>query len=147
MKTRGSIRSLAAAVVAISLTASSMASAAPAAISPLVALSAFGTAQSRASVCAAGAAAVAAAGTAVAAQGQPGCVLPVMDAAPPPLVSEAPPMAPMAPAAPYVVAAAAPNLLPLLAGLALFAGAFFLLDDEILGKGRGNGIQIDVSPI
>jgi hypothetical protein len=131
MKTPSSIRPFAAAVVAMSLTTSTIASAAPVAapLNPLVALSVFGTAQSRAALCAAGSAAVAAAATA-SAQAQQGCVLPVMDAVPPPVASTMPP-----PVTPYAVAPAAPNLLPLFAALALFGGVFFLLDDTILGDG------------
>jgi hypothetical protein len=57
-------------------------------ISPFVALSAYGTVQSKNAVCAAavGTAAAAAAGQAAG----PGCVLPVVDAAPAPVVAEAP---------------------------------------------------------
>jgi hypothetical protein len=40
-----------------------------------------------------------------------------------------------APPAPYVEAAGAPNLWPLLVGLGLFGAAFFLLDDTLLDDG------------
>ncbi|MBA2467559.1 MAG: hypothetical protein H0V46_08155 [Sphingomonas sp.] len=146
MKTPRSIRSAAAIAVVLSLTTGSLASAAPVAagtVNPLVALSVFGSAQSRAALCAASSAAVAAAATATA-QSQTGCVLPVLDAPPPPVASNMPP--PVAdvppPMAPFAVAAA-PNLLPLLAALGLFGGAFFLLDDVILGDDDDSGFEID----
>jgi len=145
----GPVRSIASVVVAISLATSSLASAAPAVTgptSPLVTLSVFGSAQSRAALCAAGSAAAAATASASAAQaGQaaPGCVLPIADpAAPPPVESTVLPET--VPAAPYTTAAAAPNLLPLLVGLGLFSAVFFLLDDTILGD--GGGFDIDVPP-
>jgi hypothetical protein len=136
MKAQTSVRSLSAVIAAFSLATSAVASAAPAApvassaLNPLVALSVFGSAQSRAALCSVGAAAVAGAATS-AAQSRPGCVLPVGDAPPPPVVAETPPPPPpmMAAAAPAV----APNLLPLLLGLGAFAAVFFLLGDEILG--------------
>ena len=119
MAAHGSIRWFTTAVVAASMMASSAASAATHTVDPLVALSVFGTSESRAAVCAAGAQAAAAAGAAVAAQaGQTGCVLPVMDAAsPPPVVTEAAPPPPVA--APVAVAGAGTvGALPLLLGLA-----------------------------
>ena len=114
MKMPGPVRSLASAAVAMSLAASSIASAAPAVsgpTNPLVTLSVFGSAQSRAALCAAGSAAVAAAGTASAAQAAqpaPGCVLPIADTAPPPPVASSV-LGEAAPVAPYVPAAAGPN--------------------------------------
>ena len=63
-------------------------------ISPLVAVSVFGTQASAQEVCNP-ATAAAAAGAAAVAQGQAGCVLPATDA-PPPVVSEAPPPLPPA---------------------------------------------------
>lgn len=137
MKTPGSIRSLATAAVALSLVTSSVASAAPAfastgpaAGSPLVTLSVFGSASSRAALCAATSAAVAGAATTAAVQPQQGCVLPAVDAPPPAVVSEVPPP----PMAPYAVAAEpGMNIWPLLASLAAFSVAFFLLDDVFLG--------------
>ena len=115
-------RNLTAAFAAVSLMAGSAASAAPRSIDPLVALSVFGTSESRAAVCAAGAAQAAAAAGAAMAQAagdQPGCVLPVVDAAPAPIVTEPvpPPAAAVAPAAGGGVGA-----LPLLLGLAAIAG-------------------------
>lgn len=62
-------------------------------ISPLVAVSVFGTQASAQEVCNP-ATAAAAAGAAAVAQGQAGCVLPATDAPPPPVVSEAPPLLP-----------------------------------------------------
>jgi hypothetical protein len=101
--------------------ASNAAAAAPRMVDPLVALSVFGTSESRAAVCAAGAQAAAAAGAAVAAQasGQTGCVLPVVDAAAPaPVVTEAAPPPPLAAAAPVAVGSTSVGALPLLLGLA-----------------------------
>jgi hypothetical protein len=70
---------------------STMASAAPLSgiqsISPLVAISVFGTQASAQEVCNS-ATAAAAAGAAAVAQGQAGCVLPATDPAAPPVVSE-----------------------------------------------------------
>ena len=121
-------RSLTAFLAATALTVSSTAAgAAPtveaaASISPWTALSIFGTDSSRASLCAA---AVAAQGAAVAAQApQQGCVLPVVDQAPP--VADVPPPPP-----PVVTAGGGLPLGPLLVilgGLALFG--LSLLDDE-----------------
>lgn len=62
-------------------------------ISPLIAVSVFGTQASAQQVCAGAASSAAAAGAAVAAQGQPGCVLPATDAPP---VGETPPVQPAA---------------------------------------------------
>ena len=145
MKTPGSIRSLAAILAGLSVATTSVASAAavaPQGANPLVTLSVFGSAQSRAALCAAGSAAVTAAATTAAAQSRPGCVLPIADAPPPPVVSDVPP--PMMPAAPYATAAAGANLWPLLVGLGLFSAIFFLLDDEILGD--GGDFRFDRSP-
>ena len=63
---------------------------APMSISPFVALSAYGTMQSRSAVCAT---AVGAAGVSAAVEGQPatGCVLPLLDPAAPIIVETAPP--------------------------------------------------------
>lgn len=58
--------------------------------SPLVAVSAFGTQASAQAVCTNSASAAAAAGAAAIAQGQTGCVLPALDAAPPPAVTQGP---------------------------------------------------------
>lgn len=109
------IRKYTAAFAAVSLLASSAAAAAPRSIDPLVALSVFGTSESRAAVCAAGAAqAAAAAGAAVAqAAAGPGCVLPVVDA---PVVAAPAPPAEVA-VAPAAVGGGV-GALPLLLGLA-----------------------------
>ena len=94
------------------------------AVDPLVSLSVFGTAQSRAAVCAAGSAAVAA-GAAVAQSVAPGCVLPVTaPPAPPPVTSTYVPPA---------TVSAGPGFNPLfiLGGLVLLGGlAWLLLDDD-----------------
>ena len=138
-----SIRNCIAAVAAVSLLAGSAAAAAPRTVDPLVALSVFGTAESRAAVCAAGAAqAVAAAGAAAAqAAAGPGCVLPVVDAAAaPPVVSEPAP-------APVALAPAAVGggigALPLLIGLAAIAAfaAVVLKHDDLDGE-----INLPISP-
>lgn len=129
-----------ASLVAIALLGSSTAhAAAPARIDPLVALSVFGTSESRAAVCAAGAAAAAAAASAAQGAGS-GCVLPVVDAPPPPPVSEAAPPPPLA-AAPAV--AGGIGALPLLAGLAAIVGfaALVLTGDEEDGE-----IILPISP-
>jgi hypothetical protein len=151
MKTPGSIRSLAAAAAALSLVTSSVASAAPVfanatpiAASPLVTLSIVGSAASRAALCAASTAALAGAAATAAVQPAPGCVLPAVDAPPPVVVSDVPP-----PAMPYAaapVAVGAPNIWPLLAGLAAFSAVFFLLDDVILGDDDDDGFTIPPRP-
>ena len=86
------IRSMALTAGAAALLSTQAAYAAPLntklAVDPLVSLSVFGTAQSRAAVCAAGSAAVAA-GAAVAQSVAPGCVLPVTAPPPPPPVTSA----------------------------------------------------------
>jgi hypothetical protein len=69
----------------------------PVSISPLVALSALGSDASRAALCGASAAAVAGAAAASAQGAAQGCVLPVVDAAPPPPVAETLPPPPVAP--------------------------------------------------
>ena len=107
-------------------------------IMPLVALSALGSDASRAALC--GASAVAAAGAAAAAQGAAqGCVLPVVDAVPPPPLVEAPPP----PMAPYVEPVAGPAFSPLLlalAGIAAAVLAYYLLKDD------DDDGDIDLSP-
>jgi hypothetical protein len=117
MAARGVTRTFTSAFVAASMLVSTAASAAPRTVDPLVALSVFGTSESRAAVCAAGAQAAGAAVAAQASAGQTGCVLPVMDAAPPPVMTQAaaPPPAAYAPAA---VAGGGVGALPLLLGLA-----------------------------
>lgn len=98
------------------------------AVDPLVSLSALGTAQSRAALCAAGTTAAAMAGAAAAQSAPAGCVLPVN-----------PQVAPVAQVAPppYVApAVAAPGKrigwLPILGGLALLAivAALALNEDD-----------------
>ena len=103
-------------------------------VDPLVTLSVFGTAQSRAAVCAGSTAAAAAAATAMQSPA-PGCVFPVTAAPPPPAVGQAvpPPMAP--------VAGPGIGTLPLLLGLAAIVGLAALL----LSSGDdGDG---DITPI
>ncbi len=111
---------------------------APSTISPFVALSAFGTMQSRSAVCAA---AVGAAGVSSAAQGQvpaQGCVLPVLDPVAPVAVETAPI------GAPVFVPAASPGfgfgIGALIAGLVLIAGLAAVLLS-------GNGDDDDRLPI
>ncbi|MEO8177117.1 MAG: hypothetical protein ABI626_10725 [Sphingomicrobium sp.] len=125
-------KTLAAAVTAVSVAPSSIASASPASvrsIDPLVALSVFGSAQSRSAMCAATAAAVTAAAAQLPAQG---CVLPVADT-PPPVVSEAPP--PPLEGVPAPMLAASASLLPFFVGLGAVAALVLLLD-------RGNSGRI-----
>lgn len=130
--------------VAISMLGSSAASAAaPVArsVDPLVALSVFGTAQSRAALCSAGAAA--AAGAAVAAQAPgAGCVLPVVDAPPPVAAPEAapPPAAAIAPAA---VAESSLGAIPLLLGLAAIAAIAIVVLKHNDSSGE---INLPISP-
>ena len=136
-----SIRNCTAAFAAVSLLASSAAAAAPRTVDPLVALSVFGTSESRAAVCAAGAAQAAAAAGAAAAQAAAGtgCVLPVVDAAPPVVSETAPPVA-VAPAA----VGGGVNALPLLLGLAAiaaFAAIVLVHGDEDDGE-----INLPISP-
>lgn len=97
-------------------------------MSPLVALSAFGTQASASAVCAAGAATVGAAGVAAVSAAQApaaGCVLPVVDLPPPvaPVVTPA-----------YLPAAEGGGigLVPILIGAAVLAGlaAWLLLDGD-----------------
>jgi len=146
MAARGSFRKYTTAFVAISMLGASAASAAPRTVDPLVALSVFGTSESRAAVCAAGAQAAAAAGAALAAQaapGQAGCVLPVMDAAPPPVVTEAAPPPPAAVAPVAVGGGGTIGALPLLVGLAAIVAiaAVVLKHKETDGE-----INLPISP-
>lgn len=71
------------------VTAATTASAQP--ISPLIAVSLYGTQASAQQVCGNAAAVIGAAGAAAAAQGPAKCVLPATDAPPPPMQSEPPP--------------------------------------------------------
>lgn len=108
--------------------AASTRTAQPASISPFVALSALASDASRVALC--GAAAAAAAGAAAAAQGAaPGCVLPVVDQAPPP-VAEALPPPPVAPPPVAPLASEGLGISPWLLGLVAIAaavGLYFLL--------------------
>ena len=127
-------RSLAAMAAAVGLTTSAVASAAPVraqSINPLVALSALGSLQSRTALCAASSAAVTAAAAQMS-QAPQGCVLPVADPAPPPVVSEAvpPPIA----AAPAPGLAASTSLLPFFIGLGGIAALVLLLDRDNRGR-------------
>ena len=112
------------------IAASTQHNAQPSRISPLVALSALQSSASSAALCGASAAAVA--GAAAASQGAaPGCVLPTVDAVPPPAVVETvpPPMEPMA--AP--VAEGGFGLSPLLLLLGAIAAGYLiwqLMDDD-----------------
>ena len=136
-------RKVTAIFVAVSMLGSTAASAAaPAArsVDPLVALSVFGTAQSRAALCSAGA--VAAAGAAVAAQAPgAGCVLPVVDAPPPVAAPEAapPPAAVLAPAAVETGLGA----IPLLLGLAAIAALAIVVLKHNDSSGE---IDLPISP-
>ncbi len=106
-------------------------------ITPLVALSALASDASAAALC--GASSVAAAGAAAAAQGAaPGCVLPVVDAVPPPAVVETAP--PPVVAEPVVAGPAFSPLLLALAGIAAAVLAYYLLKDD------GEDGDIDLSP-
>ena len=110
---------------------------APMSISPFVALSAFGTMQSRSSVCAA---AVGAAGVAAAVEGQApaqGCVLPVLDPVAPAVVEIAP-VAPVA-YAPVAGSGFGPGIGALLAGLMLIAGL-------AAGLLSGNNDRLPIGP-
>lgn len=91
---------------------------APMSISPFVALSAYGTMQSRSAVCAT---AVGAAGAAAAGQVAPGCVLPVLDPVAPVVVETAPLAAPIE-IAPVAASGFGFGIGALLAGLVLVAG-------------------------
>ena len=142
MAARNSLRRYTTAFMALSLLASSAAAATPRPVDPLVALSVFGTSESRAAVCAAGASAAAAAGAAVAAQAgaaRTGCVLPVVDAPPPPVVTEAAPPPPPMAVAPVAVAG---SVFPLLLGLAAVVVAAVVLKHN-----DSNGdIDLPISP-
>jgi hypothetical protein len=107
----------------------------------LIALSALGSGASHAALC--GAVAVAAAGSAAATQGATqGCVLPAVDAAPPPPVVETAPPPPPIVEAPIAEGGfgVSPILLAL-AGIAAAVGLYYLL------KGHDNfEIVFPVSP-
>ena len=141
----GTIRKLTAGLVAGSMLAGS-AAAAPRTVDPLVALSVFGTSESRAAVCAAGAQAAAAAGAALAITApSQGCVLPVLDAAPvpPPAAVETVPPPPMAAPVAMAGAGAGVGALPLLLGLA----AIVALAAVVIKSGDSDGeINLPISP-
>ena len=109
---------------------------AKAGVDPLVTLSVFGTAQSRAAVCAGSVAATAAASAATVQGPAPNCVLPVTAPAAVAPVGEAVPP-------PVVPVAAGPGIgtLPLLLGLAAIIGIAALL---LSSGGDGDG---DITPI
>jgi len=141
MAGRGLFRKVSAAFVAASLLAGSASAAAPRSVDPLVALSVLGTSESYAAICAVGAAqAASAAATAATVQGGApgGCVLPVVDAAPPPVVTEAPP-APLIAAAPVATAG---SLFPLLFGLAAVVVAAVVISH----KSSNGEIILPISP-
>ena len=99
----------------------------PISISPLVALSALASDTSRVALC--GAAAAAAAGAAFAQGAAPGCVLPVVDQAPP-VVADVLPPPPVAPPPVAPLAGEGFGMSPLLLGLVAVAaavGLYFLL--------------------
>lgn len=146
MLAQSPFRKCTAAFVAIAMLGSSAASAAPTAaprmVDPLAVVSIFGTADSAAAICA-GSSAAAAAGTAAATTaGQApgtGCVLPVVDAPPPPVVETAPPEA-FAPVAPMTGGIAA---FPLLAGLAAIVGLAALI---LSNRSEDGEIDLPISP-
>lgn len=108
--------------------ATSIHTAQPASISPLVALSALASDSSRVALC--GAAAAAAAGAAAAQGATPGCVLPVVDPAAPLPVADTLPPPPVAPPPVAALASEGLGISPLLLGLVAVAaavGLYFLL--------------------
>jgi len=107
------------------------------AISPLIAVSAFGTQASAQTVCSSVANSAAAAGAAVAAQGPAGCVLPAGEAAPPPVVGETMAPAPVGPGWDLGT-----SILLGLGGLFLVAGIVTLFDDD-----DDDGGNIPISPV
>lgn len=106
----------------------------PVSINPLVALSALGSPASRAALC--GSSAAAAAAT-MAGQGVPGCLLPIVDAVPPPIPeAAAPPVlepAPLAAAAPMTGLYAIPPVLLGMVGIVLGLVLLHALDDNNQG--------------
>lgn len=129
------------AVGAAALLSAQVAYAAPAAsrtyVDPLVALSAFGTVQSNAAVCA-GTTAAAGAAAAAAAQGAGGCVLPVTSPppAPAPVAQTLPPPPPIGPGKAF----GSTGILLGLAGVAAIIALIVALSDN------GNGDQTPISP-
>lgn len=124
----------------LSTPVSAAVSAQPASYSPWAALSALATPASSQALC--GAAASNAAASASQA-GSPGCVLPVVDAPPVVATPEPVPVPPGPPVGPGVVPAGGLGVIPLIAGLAVLAGAVALA----LGSGGdGGGDTIAISP-
>lgn len=113
--------------------ASAAASSAPAQISPMVALSIFGSQASAAALC--GSAATAAASSSAAAQAPVGgCVLPVVDA-PPPL--------PVAEAAPILPPPGGIGILPILLGLAGIAALIALIASQKNGNDNNPPVSVN----
>jgi len=142
----GSLSKFAAAAACVGMLAGTAASAATPisapAVDPLVAISFFGSQASQSAICAAGAQSAAAAGAAVAAQAaQQGCVLPVVDAAPPPMVADTAPPPEVLPVAP--VTGAGIGVMPLLLGLAAIIGAAALI---FQGEEDDGEITLPISP-
>jgi hypothetical protein len=119
MRRRGVVSRFATGVVAATLFVGSAASAAPQTVDPLVALSLFGTAESRAAVC----------GDAAS-----GCVLPMSTAAVAQPADDVPPA---------MVESRGVSILPLLLGLGAVAAAALLL---LNGDSDAN-IELPVSPV
>lgn len=152
MSAPGPIRKYTAGFTVIAMLGSSAASAAPVTaprvVDPLAVVSIFGTAESAAAICAGSVAATAAgnaatttAGAAATAGQAPGagCVLPVIDAPPLPVVEATPPEA----IAPAVSTTGGIAAFPLLAGLAAIVG----LAAVILGNRSDDGeIDLPISP-
>lgn len=137
MRNQNTTFKLGAGIAAFAMVFSSAAHAAPTNVGnvdPLVSLSVFGTSASRAAICAAGTAAAGAAATAAATAAQPspgpGCVLPVLGAAPPPPVVQAvPPAVPVATGSGIGLGGVG-GLLPLFAILGLTALAVAYLENK-----------------
>jgi hypothetical protein len=142
MPARGSFQKSATVFVVFSMLASTSAAAAARTVDPLVALSVFGTSQSRAAVCSAGAQAAAVASVAIAAQtsASKSCVLPVVDA-PSPVANETLPQSLAAAPAPGVGTVGAFPLLLGLTAIAAAAATFLIFDDEKDGR-----INLPISP-
>ena len=106
------------------------------AVSPLVAVSVFGTQASAQAVCTNSASAAAATGAAAVAQGQTGCVLPAVDTAPPPPVTQGP-LAPLPPTSDFGIS----WLLAGLGGLILIGAILAATADD-----DDDGRVITISP-
>lgn len=114
--------------------ASASSASAPAQISPMVALSIFGSQASAAALCGSAATTAAASSTAAAQAPVGGCVLPVVDA-PPPL--------PVAEAAPILPPPGGIGILPILLGLAGIAALVALIASQ--KNGNDNNPPVSVS--